>query len=101
MQQTLFYGKYTKFCNWEFDTHEWVDCLNCKKLKRSSVIHGSFSRDGIVRIKRREKDKPVKIFHMDKIHGFFPEIYFGDADDENDIFLDASQVVNDSVQSSY
>ena len=38
---------------------------------------------------------------MDKLHGLFPGFDFGDADDEDDIFLDASQVVNDSVQSSY
>ena len=39
---------------------------NCRKLKRSGLIHGCFSRDGIIRIKRWEKDRPVKIFHMDK-----------------------------------
>ena len=77
---------------------------NCRTLKRSGLIHGcfSFSRDGIVRIKRREKDRPVKIFHTDKLHGLFPDFDFGDAEDEDDIFLDASQVVNnDSIQSSY
>ena len=39
---------------------------NCRKLKCSGLIHGCFSRDGIIRIKRWEKDRPVKIFHMDK-----------------------------------
>ena len=62
---------------------------NYRKLKRSGLIHGCFSRDGIVRIKCREKDKPVKIFHMDKHHGLFPHFDFGDAEDEDDIFLDA------------
>ena len=74
---------------------------NCRKLKRSVLIHGCFSRDGIVRIKHREKDRPMKIFHMDKLHGVFPDFDFGDADNEDDIFLDASQVVSDSVQSGY
>ena len=75
---------------------------NCRKLKCSGLIHGCFSRDGTVRIKRQEKDRPVKIFHMDKLHGLFPDFNFGDAEDEDDIFLDASQVVNnDSMQSSY
>ena len=75
---------------------------NCRKLKCSGLIHGCFPRDGIVRIKRQEKDRPVKIFHMDKLHGHFPDFDFGDAEDEDDIFLDASQVVNnDSMQSSY
>ena len=43
----------------------------------------------------------MKIFHMDKLHGLFPDFDFGDADDKDDIFIDASPVVNDSVQSSY
>ena len=74
---------------------------NCKKLKRNGLIHGCFSRDGIVRIKRRGKDRSVKIFHMGKLHGFFSDFDFVDAEDEDDIFLDASEVVNnDSVQSS-
>ena len=55
------------------------------------VIDGCFSRDGIVRIKRREKDRPVKIFHMDKLHGLFPDFDFGDANGEDDIFLDTSK----------
>ena len=38
---------------------------NCRKLKCSGLIHGCFPRDGIVRIKRQEKDRPVKIFHME------------------------------------
>ena len=75
---------------------------NCRKLKRSGLIHGCFLRDGIVRIKCREKDRPVKIFHMDKLQGLFPDFDFGDAEDKDGIFLDASQVVNnDSMQSSY
>ena len=75
---------------------------NCRKLKHSGLIHGCFSRDDIVRIKHREKDRPVKIFHMDKLHGLFPDFDFGDAEDEDDIFLNASQVENnDSMQSSY
>ena len=73
---------------------------NCRKFKRSGLIPGCFSRDGIVRIKRREKDRPVKIFHMDKLYGLFSDFSFGDAYDEDEVFLDPSQVTNDSVQSS-
>ena len=74
---------------------------NCRKLKHSGLIHGCFLRDGIVRIKHWEKDRHVKIFHMDQFHGIFPDFDFADADDQDDIFLNASQVVNDSVQLSY
>ena len=38
---------------------------------------------------------------MDKLHGLFPDFDFGDADDKDNVLLDASQVVNDSVQSNY
>ena len=74
---------------------------NYRKLKYSGLIYGCFLREGIVRIKRRERDRPVKIFHMNKLHELFLDFDFGDADNEDDIFLDASQVVNNSVQSSY
>ena len=41
-----------------------------------------FLRDGIVRFKHQEKDRPVKIFHMDKLNGVFPDFEFGDAGDK-------------------
>ena len=41
----------------------------------------------------------MKIFH--KLHQLFPDFDFGDADKVDDICLDASQVANDSTQSSY
>ena len=76
---------------------------NCRRLKCSGLIHGCFSRDDIVRIKCWEKDRPMKISHVDKLHGLFPDFDVGDADDKGDtfLFLDASQVVDDSVQSRY
>ena len=43
----------------------------------------------------------MKIFHMDKLHGFFPDFDFRDADNEDGVFLDALHVVNDLAQSSY
>ena len=64
---------------------------NCRKLKRSGLIHGYFSRDGIIRIKRQENYRSVKIFHKDKLHGFFPDFDFGDAGDEDDINIDGLQ----------
>ena len=80
--------------------NESIAC-NCRQLKHSGLIHGCL-RDGTVRTNRQEKDRPMKIFHMDKLHELFSDFDFGDAKDEDDIFLDASQVVNnDSVRSSY
>ena len=74
---------------------------NCRMLKHSGLIHGCFSREGIVRIKRLEKNRFMKISHMDKLCGLFPDFDLGDAHGKGDIFLDASQLVNDSVKSSY
>ena len=53
---------------------------NCCKLKHNRLIYGCFSRDGIIRIKREERARPVKIFHMDKLHQLFPHFDFGDVD---------------------
>ena len=38
---------------------------------------------------------------MDKLHHPFRDFDFSDADEDDDIFLDASQIANASVQSSY
>ena len=51
-------------------------------------------------MKCEETAKPVEIFHMEKLHQLFPDFEFGSADENDDIFLDASQVANDSTKSS-
>ena len=38
---------------------------------------------------------------MDKHHQLFPDFDFGDADEDEDIFPDASQVANDSTHYYY
>ena len=38
---------------------------------------------------------------MDKLHQLFPDFDSGDADEDDDNFLNASQVANDSTQFSY
>ena len=69
---------------------------NCRKLKRNELIHSCFSRGGIIRIKQEERARPVKIFHMEKLHQFFPDFDFGDADEGDDIFLNVSAIASDS-----
>ena len=73
---------------------------NSCKLKCNGLIHSCFSRDCIARMKCEETAKPVNIFHMEKLHQLFPDFEFGSADENDDIFLDASQVANDSTKSS-
>ena len=46
--------------------------FNCRKLKRSKIIHTCYTREGIVHIKQEESSKPFKIFHMSKFMSFFP-----------------------------
>lgn len=58
-------------------------------------------RNGIIRIKRKERAWHVKIFHMDRCHQLFHDFDFGGADGDNKFFLDVSQVANNSVQSNY
>ena len=67
----------------------------------TGLIHGCFSRNGIIRIKYEERARPVKIFHMNKLYQLFLDFDFGYADEDDDIFLDASQVANESTKSSY
>ena len=48
------------------------------------------SRNGIIRINREETARPVKIFHMGKLHQLFPDFDFSDVDENDDIILDSS-----------
>ena len=72
--------------------NESIIC-NCRNLRLDGLIHSSFSRDGIFKIKREERARFVKSFHMEKL----PDFDFGGADMDDDIFLDPSQVANASV----
>ena len=67
--------------------------FNWRKLKRSNIIHGYYTREVIVHIKQEESSKPFKILHISKLcELFFLEYVFVD-DEKGD--------VNTSVLSSY
>ena len=66
--------------------------FNCRKLKRSNIIHTYYTREGIVHIKQVESSEPFKIFHISKLYDPFPDFVFVD-DEKGD--------VNTSVLSSY
>ena len=66
--------------------------FNCRKLKRSNIIHTCYNKEEVVHIKQDESSKPFKIFHISKLHKLFPDFVF--VDDEKG---DAST----SVLSSY
>ena len=71
--------------------------FEARKLKRRGAIHGYFTRDGVVYIKLSKHDKVIKILH--KNH--FCKCILDYEEEENDLFHDVSQEVNNSVQSSY
>ena len=71
--------------------------FEARKLERRGAIHGYFTRDGVVHIKLSKHDKVIKIFH--KNH--FCKCILDYEEEENDLFHDVSQEVNNSVQSSY
>ena len=69
-----------------------------RKLKKNGVIHSSFTKDGVVHIKRTEQSKPLKVHHMNQLYDAFPEFKFFE-DDGSELYHDASP--NVTGQSSY
>ena len=72
--------------------------FNCKKLKRSGLIHACYSRNGNVYIKENETSRPFKVFHLGKLISLFPDHFQNN--DENDQY-NVSVDANSSLQSSY
>ena len=70
--------------------------FTARKLKRRGAIHGCFRRNDVVYIKLGEHDKGIKILH--KSH--FSEHILDYEEEEEDLFHDVSQEVNNSVHSS-
>ena len=74
--------------------------FKCRVLKRSKLLHSTFTRDGVVYIHKEEGDNPIKIQHENKLKELFPHFSFDDdTDDANEHFVDAISDV--SLQSSY
>ena len=62
--------------------------FNGRKFKRSGLFHACFTIDGIVRIKKSENKKPLKVFHLKNLCELFPDFNF---DVDEDLFHNASQ----------
>ena len=62
--------------------------FNGRKLKWSGLVHASFTINGIVRIKKSENSKTLKVFHMKNLRELFPDFNY---DVHEDLFHDASQ----------
>ena len=76
-----------------------IIAYNCRKVKRSGLIHAFYSRNGIAYIKENETRRPIKVFHLDKLISLFPDNFQnnGENDQYHDVLIDA----NSSLQSSY
>ena len=72
--------------------------FNGRKIKRSGLVHACFTVDDIVRIKKSENSKPLKVFHMKNLRELFPDFNF---DVDEDLFLDASQDTESLVSKIY
>ena len=68
------------------------------KLKRAGVIYSSYTREGVVHVKKDEHEKATKVHHMNVLYDNFPDFVFFE-DDEHEVFVDASP--NALGQSSY
>ena len=66
--------------------------FNCRKLKRSNIIHACYTKEGIVHMKQEESSKPFKFLYISKLHELYPDFVFVD-DEKGD--------ANTSVLSSY
>ena len=71
--------------------------FEARKLKRRGAVHGCFARDGVLHIKLGEHDKAIKILHKSN----FCEHISVYEEEEEDLFHNVSQEVNNSVHSSY
>ena len=71
--------------------------FEARKLKTRGAIYGCFTRDCVVHIKLGRHDKAIKILH--KCH--FCEHILDYEEEEEDLFHDVSQKVNNSAPSSY
>ena len=67
--------------------------FEARKLKRRGAIHGYCTRDGVVYVKLGEHDKTIKIFHKNHFCKYISDY----EEEEEDLFHDVSQEVNNSV----
>ena len=50
--------------------------FNCKKLRRSNIIHSCHTREGILHIKHEESSKAFLILHIFKLYELFSNFFF-------------------------
>ena len=48
----------------------------CRKLKRASKIHSSWSSKGIVKLRRTMNERPISIMHDSDITDLYPDFVF-------------------------
>ena len=71
--------------------------FNCRSLKCKELIHSCYSRNGVINIRMTDKNRLVKIFHMERLINLFSNFDF----DAGEMYLDALQNADASVHSTY
>ena len=93
-----FYAGTNIFVNENLTPMNETIAFNCRKLKRSDLIHACYSRNGNVYIKENETSRAFKVFHLGKLISLFPDHFqINDENDQYHVSVDA----NRSLQSSY
>ena len=74
---------------------------HCRQLKRARLVHNTYTADGIVHLVRTRTERAFKIHHKCKLMELYPDFDFENDDDDADLFVDAPEVSDTSLQSSY
>ena len=67
------------------------------KLKCNGVIHAFYTRNGVVHLKKSERSKPIKVYHMCEMYDLFPNFNFIEEENREDLFHGASQDPSQSL----
>ena len=61
-----------------------------RKLKIKGMVNACYTRNGVIHIKKSERSKPIKIYHMSEMYDLFPDFNFNHEEEVEDLFHDAS-----------
>ena len=92
-----FHGGTNIFVNENLTLMNETIVYNCRKLKRSGLIHTCYSRNGIVYIKENGTSRLIKVFHVIKLISLYSHHFQNN--DENDQYHDVSIDTNILLQS--
>ena len=73
-----------------------------RNLKRIGILHGSYTRNGVVHVKNSDQSNPIQIHQMNIMYDLPPNFHFSYHNDQDEELLhDASQDASISFQYSF